>query len=128
DPLEVVDLFGADALRYTVIAGAGLGTDVHMDPDNLENTFSLGRNFANKVWNAGRFALMNISADEVAPVEELTGSLELADRWILSRLDAATEEVNRSLETFRFHDAAGSAYQFFWGELADWYLELVKPR
>jgi valyl-tRNA synthetase len=128
DPLEVVNLFGADALRYTVIAGAGLGTDVYMDPDNLENTFAVGRNFANKVWNAGRFALMNVSSETVAPVSDVSASLELADRWILSRLDAATEDVTRHLESFRFHEAAASAYHFFRGELADWYLELVKPR
>ncbi len=128
DPLEVVNLYGADALRYTVVAGSGLGTDVYMDPANLEATFSVGRNFANKVWNAGRFALMNIQSDEVKSVSEVQDTLELADRWILSRLDAATEEVTRHLESFRFHEAAAAGYHFFWGELADWYLELLKPR
>ena len=128
DPLEVVSLYGADALRYTVTAGAGLGTDVHMDPSNLDTTFAPGRNFANKVWNAGRFALMNISADEVPSVDGVRDSLELADRWILSRLDAATHDVTRHLEAFRFQEAALAGYHFFWGELADWYLELIKPR
>jgi valyl-tRNA synthetase len=128
DPLEVVNLYGADALRYTVVAGSGLGTDVYMDPNNLETTFSVGRNFANKVWNAGRFALMNIQAPEVKSVADVQSSLELADRWILSRLDAATEEVTRHLDSFRFHEAAAAGYHFFWGELADWYLELLKPR
>jgi valyl-tRNA synthetase len=126
DPLEVVKLYGADALRYTVVAGSGLGTDVRMDPNDLETTFSVGRNFSNKVWNAGRFALMNVTGDEVAEIGEV--ELELADRWMLSRLGAATEEMTRSLETFRFHEAAEAGYHFFWGELADWYLEVVKPR
>jgi valyl-tRNA synthetase len=128
DPLEVVRLYGADALRYTVISSAGLGTDVHMDHENLESTFSVGRNFSNKIWNAARFALMNVGAEPVASVENVRGSLELADRWILSRLSAATVEMTRHLEAFRFHEAAETGYHFFWGELADWYLELVKPR
>jgi valyl-tRNA synthetase len=128
DPLEVVRLYGADALRFTVISKAGLGTDVHMDPDNLDATFSVGRNFTNKIWNAGRFALLNIGDEPVGTVSEMDGSLELADRWILSRLSAATNDVTRHLEAFRFHEAAEAAYHFFWGELADWYLELITPR
>ncbi|HSK21126.1 MAG TPA: valine--tRNA ligase [Longimicrobiales bacterium] len=128
DPLEVVELYGADALRYTVISSVGFGTDVYMDPDNLDATFSAGRNFSNKIWNAGRFALMNIGDDPVAAVDDVRGDLETADRWILSRLSAATADVTRQLEAFRFHEAAESAYHFFWGELADWYLELIKPR
>jgi len=128
DPLEVVERFGADALRHTVTSGQGLGTDLYMDPDNLDETFAPGRNFANKIWNVGRFALMNLGDAEASPPGELRDSLELADRWILSRLDAAAAEVTRQLEAFRFHEAADAAYHFFWGELADWYVELVKPR
>jgi valyl-tRNA synthetase len=151
DPLEVVRLFGADALRYTVVAAQGLGTDLYMDNTNLEETFKPGRNFANKIWNAGRFALMNLweagasagasagagagmgataGADDsdVARLEDVSEKLELADRWILSRFSVATGEVTRQLEAFRFHEAAEAAYHFFWGELADWYIELVKPR
>jgi valyl-tRNA synthetase len=128
DPLEVVQLYGADALRYTVISSVGFGTDVAMDPDDLAATFGVGRNFSNKIWNAGRFALMNIGDGAVPTIEEVRADLELADRWILSRLAAATEDVTRNLEAFRFHEAAESAYHFFWGELADWYLELIKPR
>jgi valyl-tRNA synthetase len=128
DPLEVVRRYGADALRYTVVAGAGLGTDLRMDHEDLDETFAPGRNFANKVWNAGRFALMNVEDAEVRPVAELRDTLELADRWILSRLHATAAQVTRQLEAFRFQEAAGSVYHFFWGELADWYLELVKPR
>jgi valyl-tRNA synthetase len=128
DPLEVVRLFGADALRYTVIAGSGLGTDVHMDPDNLEETFKPGRNFANKIWNAARLVLMNLGDAPVRPVDAVTPDLEIADRWILSRLNAAIREFDRNLEAFRFKEAAESAYHFFWGELADWYLEMTKAR
>src|SRR5690606_1334039 len=97
-------------------------------PDNLDATFGPGRNFSNKIWNAGRFALINIGDDPVASVDSVREDLETADRWILSRLSAATAEVTRQLEAFRFHEAAESAYHFFWGELADWYLELIKPR
>jgi valyl-tRNA synthetase len=128
DPLEVVSLYGADALRYTVISGVGFGTDVYMDPQNLDATFSVGRNFSNKIWNAGRFALMNLGDAPVQSVDEVRADLELADRWILSRLAVATTDVTRNLEAFRFHEAAESGYHFFWGELADWYLELIKPR
>ena len=128
DPLEVVSLYGADALRYTVISSVGFGTDVYMDPDNLDASFGPGRNFCNKIWNAGRFALMNLGDEPVQTVDAVAADLELADRWILSRLDAASADVTRSLEAFRFHEAAEGGYHFFWGELADWYLELIKPR
>jgi valyl-tRNA synthetase len=128
DPLEVVDLYGADALRYTVVAAAGVGTDVTLDPDDLEASFSPGRNFANKLWNMGRFALMNLEGRAIPPVDDVRDGLELADRWILSRLGAATGEATRYLEEFRFHDYASTVYRFLWGEAADWYIELVKPR
>jgi valyl-tRNA synthetase len=128
DPLEVVQLFGADALRYTVIAASGLGTDLFMDYRNLEETFKPGRNFANKVWNAARLVLMNLGTESVLAVAEVEADLEIADRWILSRLNAAVREVDRQLTSFRFKEAADAAYHFFWGEFADWYLEMVKPR
>jgi valyl-tRNA synthetase len=128
DPLEVVRIYGADALRYTVIAAQGLGTDVIMDPANLDETFAPGRNFANKIWNAGRFVLMNIEGRQIASIDAIEADLELADRWILSRLDAAADEVTSRLEDFRFDEAAQSVYHFFRGEIADWYLEIVKPR
>ncbi len=128
DPLEVVDRFGADALRFTVISGAAVGTDIYLDPDDLEASFAPGRNFANKVWNAGRFTLMTVGDEPIKPLSEVDGDLELADRWILSRLSKTTTTLTRELEKFRLHEVAESAYHFFWGELADWYLELVKPR
>lgn len=128
DPLEVVKLFGADALRYTVVSAAGPGTDVQLDPENLEESFAPGRNFANKLWNAARFALMNLPDEHVPALAAVEGDLELADRWILSRMTRATAEVTRQLEQFRFDEAAEVARSFFWNELADWYLELIKPR
>lgn len=128
DPLEVVDRFGADALRFTILEGAGVGTDILMNPDDLEETFAPGRNFANKLWNAGRFALMNVSERAVRPLADVRAQLELPDEWILSRLSRTVAEVDRGLESFRFHEVAETLRQFFWGEVADWYLELVKPR
>jgi valyl-tRNA synthetase len=128
DPLEVVDRYGADALRFTVLSGAAVGTDIQLDPDDLEASFAPGRNFANKVWNAGRFTLMSLGDDPLRSPQEVEDHLELADRWILSRLSGTTEDMTRELGRFRLHDVAETAYQFFWSELADWYLELVKPR
>src|SRR5213592_3357931 len=113
DPLDVVRLFGADALRWTAIAGLSLWSDLILDPNDLETTFSPGRNFANKLWNIGRFEQAN---------------LPLADRWILTRANDAVAAVTASLEQFRLDEAAKRCYEFVWGELADWYVEAVKPR
>jgi valyl-tRNA synthetase len=126
--LEVVERFGADALRYTVVAGAAVGTDIQLNYENLEEAFAPGRNFANKLWNAGRFALMNLGKEPVRRLEDMEAELELADRWILSRLSRTTEKVDAALEVFRVHEAAETLHAFFWGELADWYLELIKGR
>jgi valyl-tRNA synthetase len=128
DPLEVKERFGADALRYTVMAGAGAGTDQYLNYEDLDAAFGPGRNFANKLWNAGRFALMTLGDDPRVPLAEVRGELELADRWILSRLSRAAADVTSAYERFRLQDGATRGYDFFWGELADWYLELVKPR
>jgi valyl-tRNA synthetase len=128
DPLEVVEEFGADALRYTVVAGASLGTDIQLNFENLEEAFAPGRNFANKLWNAGRFALMNLGTEPVRRPEDIRADLELADRWILSRLTRTTRRVDAALEAYRLHEAAEASHGFFWGEVADWYLELIKPR
>jgi valyl-tRNA synthetase len=128
DPLVVKERFGADALRYTVISGSGAGTDQYLNYENLEEAFGPGRNFANKLWNAGRFALMNLGDDPRIPVDEVAGDLEPMDRWILSRMTRAVREVTDAFERFRLQDCALRAYEFFWSELADWYLELVKPR
>jgi valyl-tRNA synthetase len=128
DPIEVVDRFGADALRYTVLSMCGVGTDIHLDHEDLEAAFAPGRNFANKLWNAGRFTLMSVGEGPVRGLEEVDADLETADRWILSRLGATAADVTRALERFRIHEAVERSHHFFWGEFADWYLELVKGR
>src|SRR5438128_7470204 len=128
DPLDVVRLFGADALRWTAIAGLSLGSDLILDPNDLEPTFAPGRNFANKLWNIGRFILAQLP-ERVEPLEALDQKhLQLADRWILSRAQGAIRDVTASLETFRLDDAAKRCFDFVWKELADWYVEAVKPR
>ncbi|HEX9054556.1 MAG TPA: valine--tRNA ligase [Gemmatimonadales bacterium] len=133
DPLDVVRLFGADALRYTLVAGSAVGTDVILDPGDIETSFAPGRNFANKLWNAGRFILSNLEG----PTRPLAGrgrnvvrreELSLADRWILARCEAAVVEVTEALERFRLNEAAAAAYRFIWSDLADWYIEQIKPR
>ncbi len=128
DPMEVVDRFGADALRYTVLSMCGVGTDIHLDHEDLEGAFAPGRNFANKLWNAGRFTLMSVGEDPVLRLDEVEGALEPADRWILSRFSGTAAEMTRALERFRLHEAVERIHHFFWGEFADWYLELVKVR
>lgn len=128
DPMEVVDRFGADALRYTVLSMCGVGTDIHLDHEDLEAAFAPGRNFANKVWNAGRFTLMSVGDDPVPSLESVSDHLTPVDRWILSRFSSTAEGMTRELERFRFHEVSELAYHFFWGDFADWYLELVKGR
>jgi valyl-tRNA synthetase len=148
DPMDVVRLYGADALRHTLIAGMGLGTDVILDPEDLEKSFSPGRNFITKLWNIGRFLLSNIGTDAVRPLDELdAASLTRSDRWILNRLDTAIRECDEALgparppasngdrwpEASRFNgmrlnEYAETARRFVWNELADWYVEAIKQR
>ncbi len=130
DPLEIIERFGTDATRFTLAAMAAPGTDIAFSESRTEGY----RNFANKIWNAARFMFMNIDRVEpglrpgtgagVAGVEAVT----LEDRWILSRFNRVTKNVNDALQTYRFHEAANQIYDFFWGEFCDWYLELIKPR
>jgi valyl-tRNA synthetase len=128
DPLDVVRLYGADALRWTAIAGVSLGSDLILDPNDLEATFAPGRNFANKLWNIGRFILSQLPED-VRPVDAFEATeLPLADRWILVRANHAVATTTAHLEQFRLDEAAKACYEFVWGDLADWYLEAVKPR
>jgi valyl-tRNA synthetase len=133
DPLEVVERYGADALRYSLMTGMSVGTDLILDPADLETSFAPGRNFANKLWNAGRFILSNLEgpprplagrAGNVVRRDELT----LADRWILARCDATVREATESYERFRLNEAAAAVYRFIWSDLADWYIEQIKPR
>ncbi len=128
DPLEVVELHGADALRWTVLAGAGVGADIRLDHEDLESAFAPGRNFVNKLWNAGRFALMSLGDDPIVPLRDVKGDLRLEDRWILSRQQHAVRRVDEELEAFRMQGVAEVLRDFFRGEFADWYLESVKHR
>jgi valyl-tRNA synthetase len=146
DPLDVVERYGADALRYTVIAGMGLGTDVMLDPDNLDQSFAAGRNFVTKLWNIGRFLLLNVGEGDVMPLADIPAArLTRADDWILDRLDTATREAGASLgparpsagarwndreltQGLRLSEYVESARRFVWNELADWYLESLKSR
>ena len=124
DPLDVTAEYGADALRFTLAAMAAQGRNINLSLDRVAGYQA----FTNKVWNAGRFALMNLGEGERIPLQQVETSLELPDRWILSRFSAAVRSVTEGLERFRFQDAAEAVYQFIWHELADWYLELIKPR
>jgi valyl-tRNA synthetase len=128
DPLEVVRAYGADAMRYTIVSQCAVGTDIALDHENVEAAFANGRNFANKIWNAGRFALMSLGDAPVRSLAEVERDLELEDRWILSRLQRAAAHATDALERFRLHEYAEGTYHFFWGEICDWYLELVKSR
>ena len=128
DPLEVVEEFGADAMRFTIVSQCAVGTDISLDHENVEAAFANGRNFANKIWNAGRFALMSVGDAPIRSLDEVQADLGEEDRWILSRLAAATDDATEGLERFRLHEVADGLYHFFWGEICDWYLELVKSR
>jgi len=145
DPLDVVEKYGADALRYTVIAGMGMGADLMLDPLNLERSFAPGRNFATKLWNIGRFLLANVGASPVRSVDELRDNeLTLADRWILGRLNATILEADAALgparpekgkwrpeerySGLRLSEYAEAARRFVWNDVADWYLETTKGR
>ena len=128
DPLEVVELFGADALRFTVIASAGIGADIRLDHEDLEASFAPGRNFVNKLWNAGRFALMSLGDEPILPLSQVADDLHLEDRWILSRQQRAVRRVDEELDAFRIHGGAEVLRDFFRGDFADWYLESVKHR
>ncbi len=128
DPLAVVEAWGADAMRYTIISQCAIGTDINLDHENVEAAFASGRNFANKIWNAGRFALMSLGDAPVKPVREVADDLQLEDVWIISKLQKATAQATQDLERFRLHEVAEGLYHFFWGDVCDWYLELVKNR
>ena len=120
DPLEVVDEYGADALRFSLVMGVSPGNDTRYSRDRVESA----RNFANKVWNASRFVLMNVSErGEIDPAK-----LEVADQWILSRLQEAIREISGHMEDGDFGLAATKIYDFAWSEFCDWYIELSKAR
>lgn len=123
DPIDIIDTVGADALRFSMIFNTPKGADVAYSDAMLEG----GRNFANKIWNAWRFITMNISSIEGLPhTDEL--QLELADRWILSRLQEVIRDVAQHYENLRLNDAASAIFQFMWDEYCSWYIELAKDR
>ena len=122
DPLEVIDQYGADALRLTLITGNAPGNDMRFYWERVEAS----RNFANKIWNASRFILMNMEDTDVkAPARE---ELETADRWILSKLNDLTKEVTDNMESFELGIAVSKIHDFIWDEFCDWYIEIAKQR
>jgi valyl-tRNA synthetase len=147
DPLDVVALYGADALRYQLIAGMGLGADVILDPTSLDKSFAAGRNFVTKLWNIGRFLLTNVGDDTVERIQDLDSRrLTRADVWILGQRDAAIAASNAAIGPprptgpnrtwsagernagLRVNEYAEAARGFVWNDLADWYLEHCKRR
>ncbi len=122
DPLEIIDKYGADALRFSLTVGVAPGNDMRYKDEKTE----AARNFANKLWNASRFVLMNLEAGSI--VEYSDSELDAADKWILSRLDSVINEVTDNLEKFELGIAAQKIYDFIWGDYCDWYIELAKIR
>ena len=122
DPLEIIDKYGADALRFSLTVGVAPGNDMRYKDEKTE----AARNFANKLWNASRFVLMNLESAQI--VEYSDGELDAADKWILGRLDTVINEVTDNLEKFELGIAAQKIYDFIWGDYCDWYIELAKIR
>ncbi len=122
DPLDMIDKYGTDALRFTLTAFAAMGRDIRLSEERIEGY----RNFVNKLWNAARFALMNLPEErpEAVPFEEVKA---LHNRWLLHRLEEIKEEVDAAITGYRYNDAAKGLYKFLWNEFCDWYLELIKP-
>ncbi|MEJ5257429.1 MAG: valine--tRNA ligase [Fervidobacterium sp.] len=122
DPLEVIDEYGADPMRFTLAILAAQGRDLKLDV----RFFDTYKKFANKIWNATRFVLMNLEDFEKQPIE--ASQLKLVDKWILSRLQKVIQKVTEALDNYDFNIAASEIYNFFWDELCDWYIEAVKSR
>jgi len=120
DPLDIVAQYGADALRFSLCTGNSPGNDMRFYEEKVQNS----RNFANKLWNAARFVLMNLEEDEPAP--RIPSELAVEDKWILSRFNATVRDVTDNLEKFELGLAAGKLYDFLWDEFCDWYIELSK--
>ena len=122
DPLEVIEKYGADALRFTLVTGNAPGNDMRFYWERVEAS----RNFANKIWNASRFIMMNI---EKADIKDVTlSSLTMADRWILSKMNSLVKEVTDNMEKYELGIAVSKLYDFIWEEFCDWYIEMVKSR
>ncbi len=123
DPLEIIDQYGADALRLTLITGNAPGNDMRFYYERVEAS----RNFANKVWNASRFIMMNLDKFEGEPKAQLS-DLTDADKWILSKVNNLAKEVTENMDKFELGIAVQKVYDFIWEEFCDWYIEMVKPR
>jgi valyl-tRNA synthetase len=136
DPVALNQQYGTDAMRFCLASMAAPGTDIVLSEDRLASA----RNFANKIWSASRFVFMNFDKFENGSLEEIAapeirakapytagGEVSLIDGWLFSRLAATTTQTNEALQNYRFHEAAQGAYQFFWGDFCDWYIEWVKP-
>ena len=122
DPLEIIDQYGADALRLTLITGNAPGNDMRFYYERIENA----RNFANKVWNASRFIMMNMEGKEIPA--DAADHLEPVDKWIISKLNNLTKEATDNMEKYELGIAVQKVYDFIWDEFCDWYIEMVKPR
>lgn len=122
DPLEIVEKYGADALRFALTTGNSPGNDMRFSDEKIE----AARNFANKLWNAARFVLMNLTIDEVRL--PAAGELALEDKWILTRFEHLTAAVRENIDSYELGVALGKIYDFVWDIFCDWYIELVKPR
>ena len=120
DPLDMIEAYGADALRFNLITGNSPGNDMRFYVEKCEAM----RNFCNKLWNASRFVMMNLSIEK----NELPEKLELEDKWILSKLNSVISEVNTNMDNFELGVAAGKIYDFIWDSYCDWYIEITKPR
>ena len=122
DPLEVIDTYGADALRFMLVTGNAPGNDIRFYPEKVESA----RNFANKIWNASRFVMMNLDRELMEKYKD-DKDYSLADRWILSNLNTLVKEVTENMDKFELGIALQKTYDFMWTEFCDWYIELVKP-
>lgn len=120
DPIEVIDKFGADPMRFTLALMAAQGKDINLDVNYIENN----KKFANKIWNATRFVILNLDDFKEVPIE----NLKLSDKWILSKVQKTITNVTDAIENYEFNIAAKEIYTFFWDELCDWYIEIAKPR
>jgi len=132
DPLVLINKYGTDALRYSLVKEVtGAGQDIRLDYNRKTDestTVETARNFANKLWNASRFVMMNLTSIETRTASLDTEKLELADRWILSRYAQTVLQVREQLDSYSLGEATRSIYEFFWGDFCDWYIELVKSR
>lgn len=124
NPLKLIEQYGADTLRFTVVSGNTPGNDIKWNEDKVEAS----RNFCNKIWNASRFVMMNIEGFDPYSLKEDDLELERDDRWILSRFNRVIGEMDRNLTKYDIGEASRTIYDFIWGEYCDWYIEMVKPR